>query len=76
MAIAFFFVIAQFAGAFAPWVFGYLISESPGSVFVGFLVGAACMIGGAIVADFYAVDAEGASLESIAPPISNRAVPQ
>jgi MFS family permease len=70
MAIAFFFVVGQGAGVLAPWVFGQLIESSASSVFVGYLVGAAFMVGGALIAFLYGVDAERRSLEDIAKPLS------
>ncbi len=70
MAIAFFFIVGQGAGVLSPWVFGYLIQSSASSVFVGYLVGAAFMIGGGLIAFVYGVDAERRSLEDIAKPLS------
>jgi hypothetical protein len=72
MAIAFFFVVGQGAGTLAPWLFGMLIETSPGSVFVGDLIGAALMLGGAVMALLYGVKAERQSLEDIALPLSAR----
>jgi hypothetical protein len=54
----------------SPWFFGHLIQSSASSVFVGYLVGAAFMVGGALVAFVYGVDAERRSLEEIAKPLS------
>lgn len=76
-AIAFFFALAQFfGGVVAPALFGYLIEASEGGadatpLFVGYLIGAALMALGGLVALFFAVDAEGRSLEDIAPPLSS-----
>jgi MFS family permease len=70
MAIAFFFIVGQGAGVLSPWFFGHLIQSSASSVFVGYLVGAAFMVGGALVAFVYGVDAERRSLEEIAKPLS------
>ncbi|THI87163.1 MAG: MFS transporter [Nitrospira sp. CG24A] len=70
MAIAFFFVVAQGAGIFAPWLYGKLIESSATSVFYGYLLGAGMMLVGALVELFLGVKAEGRSLESIAPPLS------
>jgi hypothetical protein len=39
-------------------------------VFTGYLVGSALMLGAAIVAGIWGVDAEGKSLESVATPLS------
>ena len=74
MAIAFFFVIAQAAATFAPWLFAKLIQTSTVSIFFGNLVGAAFMIGGAIVALLFAVKAERQPLENIAAPLSSQTV--
>jgi MFS family permease len=71
-AIACFFVAAQGAGAFAPWVFGLLIESSAQSVFYGNLLGAAMMVFGGAVAWRLGVDAEGRSLEDVAEPLSAR----
>jgi len=71
-AIACFFVAAQGAGAFAPWVFGLLIESSARSVFYGNLLGAAMMIGGGAVAWRLGVDAERRPLEDVAAPLSSR----
>jgi MFS family permease len=71
-AIATFFVAAQGAGAFAPWVFGLLIESSAQSVFHGNLFGAAMMILGGAVAWRLGVDAERRPLEEVAAPLSTR----
>jgi MFS family permease len=70
MAIAFFFIVAQTAGILAPWLFGSFVQTSAASVFIGDLIGAGFMIGGAIVAMRFGVKAERQSLESIAAPLS------
>jgi MFS family permease len=75
-AIAVFFVIAQSFGAFGPWLYGQLIGTGQDhfKLFIGYLVGAAVMIVGAVVEVFLGVDAEGRSLEDISgPPSSVRA---
>ena len=72
MAISFFFVVAQGAGVVAPWLFGKLIETSATGVFLGQLFGAALMVVGGLVALRFGVDAEGRSLEDIAPPLSVR----
>ena len=71
-AIAVFFAIAQCFGALGPVIYGALIGEgdAPVKLFYGFLLGAAVMIVGGLVAHFLAVDAEGQSLEDIALPLS------
>ncbi|WP_328360218.1 MFS transporter [Mycobacterium sp. NBC_00419] len=71
-AIAVFFAIAQCFGALGPVIYGALIGDGsqPFKLFLGYLLGAAIMIGGGLVAWFLAVDAEGRSLEDIATPLS------
>lgn len=70
-AIAVFFAMIQFIGAFAPYVFGSLIdARDPQALFVGYLAGAGLMLVGALVAQFFAVDAENQSLERVAPPLA------
>jgi MFS family permease len=72
-AIAVFFAIAQGFGALCPVIYGALIGDGshPFQLFLGYLLGAAVMIGGGLVAWFLAVDAEGKSLEEIATPLSS-----
>jgi MFS family permease len=71
-AIAVFFAIAQCFGALGPVVYGALIGDGsrPVLLFLGYLLGAAVMIGGGLVAWFLAVDAEGKSLEDVASPLA------
>jgi MFS family permease len=71
-AIAVFFAIAQLFGAFGSHWYGHLIGtgHDRNSLFVGYMVGAIAMIIGGIVAAFFAVNAEGKSLEDIATPLS------
>ncbi|HEY0451254.1 MFS transporter [Actinophytocola sp.] len=71
-AIAVFFAIAQCFGALGPVIYGALIGngDHPIRLFIGYLLGAAIMIAGGLVARFLAVDAEGKSLEEIALPLS------
>ena len=71
-AIAVFFAIAQTFGALGPVIYGALIGDGSAQVrlFVGYLLGAAVMIGGGLVAYFLAVDAERRSLEDIATPLA------
>jgi MFS family permease len=71
-AIAVFFAIAQTFGALGPVIYGALIGDGSSQVrlFVGYLLGAAVMIGGGLVAYFLAVDAERRSLEDIATPLA------
>jgi len=71
-AIAVFFAIAQCFGALGPVIYGALIGDgsNPFMLFLGYLLGAAVMIAGGLVAWFLAVDAEGKSLEDIATPLA------
>ncbi len=71
-AIAVFFAIAQCFGALGPVIYGALIGEGedPNRLFAGYLLGAAVMAIGGIVAAVLGVDAEGKSLEDIALPLS------
>ena len=71
-AIAVFFAIAQCVGALGPVVYGALIGDGsqPYKLFIGYLLGAAVMVAGGLVAHFLAVDAEGRSLEDVASPLA------
>jgi len=79
-AIAVFFAIAQSFGAFGPWFYGKLIGdtgtqsadylEHHSKLWIGYLIGAAVMVGGAVVEICLGVDAEGRSLEDVATPLS------
>jgi MFS family permease len=71
-AIAVFFAIAQCFGALGPVIYGALIGDGsqPFKLFLGYLLGAAVMMAGGLVAWFLAVEAEGKSLEDIATPLS------
>jgi MFS family permease len=75
-AIAVFFAIAQCFGALGPVIYGALIGDGsrPFLLFLGYLLGAAVMIVGGLVAWFLAVDAEGKSLEEIATPLAAEGV--
>lgn len=72
-AIAVFFAIAQCFGALGPVIYGALIGDGKNHTLLslGYLLGAAVMIAGGLVAWFLAVDAEGKSLEHIAPPLAS-----
>ncbi|MFE3961117.1 MFS transporter [Nocardia sp. NPDC059091] len=72
-AIAVFFAIAQCFGALGPVVYGAMIGDGsrPARLFIGYLLGATVMIAGGLIARRLAVDAEGRSLEDIAPPLSS-----
>jgi MFS family permease len=71
-AIAVFFAIAQCFGAIGPIFYGWLIGDGgdPFKLFIGYLIGAAVMVVGGLVEVFLGVDAEGKSLEHVAPPLS------
>src|SRR3954452_19801364 len=71
-AIAVFFAIAQCFGALGPVIYGALIGDGsrPVLLFIGYLLGAAVMIAGGLVARFLAVDAERRLLEDIALPLA------
>jgi MFS family permease len=70
-AIAVFFAIAQCFGALGPVIYGAMTGDGSSRValFWGYLLGAAVMIAGGLIARFLAVDAEGKSLEEIAAPL-------
>jgi MFS family permease len=74
-AIAVFFAIAQCFGALGPIFYGYLIGDgsNPGQLFVGYLIGAAVMVVGGLVAIVFGVAAERRSLEEIATPLNSSA---
>jgi MFS family permease len=74
LAIAFFYAIGTASGGVAaPYLFAALIgSGERGNVFLGYLFGAALMVGAAIVELLIGVKAERQSLESVARPISSR----
>ncbi|NUR99127.1 MAG: MFS transporter, partial [Kribbellaceae bacterium] len=74
-AISFFFAISQLAGGvIAPFLFASLIGSGDhparGPLTVGYIVGAAVMLLGGLIAWFFGVDAEQKSLENIAKPLS------
>jgi MFS family permease len=71
-AIAVFFAIAQCFGAFGSAWYGHLIGTGSdrNTLFVGYVVGAVAMMLGGLAAVFFAVDAEGKSLEEVARPLS------
>jgi MFS family permease len=76
-AISYFFALSQGAGGVvAPWLFGHLIGGANnvhagrGPLSIGYLIGAAIMIIGGLVAWFIGVDSERKSLEDIANPLS------
>jgi MFS family permease len=71
-AIAVFFAIAQGFGSLGSHLYGHLIGtgNDPNKLYAGYLIGAGAMIAGGLVAVFFAVDAEGKSLEDVARPLS------
>jgi MFS family permease len=71
-AIAVFFALAQCFGAFGPVFYGWLIGDgsAPSRLFVGYLIGAAVMVLGGVVAIVFGVAAERKSLEDIAAPLN------
>jgi MFS family permease len=73
LAISLFYAVGTGAGGFAaPWLFGMLIETgSRGAVAVGYAIGAALVIVAGLVALRWGVDAEGRSLEDIAPPMGS-----
>ena len=74
LAIAIFYAFGTLAGGVgAPILFGWIIGTgSKTALFVGYLVGAALMILGAVVEAWIGVPAERRSLESVAAPLSCR----
>jgi MFS family permease len=76
-AIAVFFAIAQCFGSLGSHLYGHLIGtgNDPNKLYIGYLIGAGAMIVGGLVAVFFAVDAEGKSLEDVARPLSVIAKP-
>ena len=74
MAIAVFYAIGTLAGGVgAPILFGWIIGTgSRGGLAIAYMVGAALMIGAAVVEMWIGVSAERKSLESVAAPLSSR----
>jgi len=72
MAIAFFYAVGTgIGGTLAPWFFTALIGTGDrGAVYLGYLFGAALMVGAAIVELLIGVKAERQPLESVARPIA------
>lgn len=72
LAIAAFYAVGTGVGGVAgPWLFGALIdSGSRGSVFGGYLFGAALMLGAACIAARHAIRAERKPLEDVARPLN------
>ncbi len=74
MAIAVFYAIGTLAGGVgAPVLFGWIIGTgSRDGLAIAYTVGAALMIGAAVVEMWIGVSAEQKSLESVAAPLSSR----
>ena len=72
LAIAFFYAVGTgLGGVAAPWLFGVLIDTgSRLSLFGGYLLGASLMVGAALAAFRFGVDAERKPLEAVAMPLS------
>jgi MFS family permease len=71
-AISYFFAVAQIFGALGPVFYGWLIGDGKERqpMFWGYLIATAIMLFGALIAVVLGVDAEGKSLEEIAPPLT------
>ncbi|WP_082567266.1 MFS transporter [Janibacter sp. Soil728] len=72
-AISYFFAVAQIFGAIGPVFYGWLIGDGSdrAPMFWGYLIASGIMMIGALVAAVWGVDAEGKSLEEIAPPLTS-----
>lgn len=71
-AISYFFAIAQVFGAIGPVFYGWLIGDGKDRtpMFWGYIIATVIMLIGASVAVVWGVDAEGKSLEEVAPPLT------
>jgi MFS family permease len=71
-ALAVFFAVAQIVGAVGPAFYGVLIGNGSNraSLAIGYLVGGGIMLIGGVVEALLGIDAEGKSLEAIAPPLT------
>jgi MFS family permease len=71
-AISYFFSLAQIFGAVAPLIYGAFIGDgtSRTPLFWGYLLGAAIMVIGGVIALIFGVDAARKGLESITQPLS------
>lgn len=66
MAIAVFYAIGTLAGAGAPTLFGVLVDKrDPMTLFLGYVLASALMLGAAVIARVYGVAAERRSLEAL-----------
>lgn len=72
-AISYFFAIAQLVGSAGPTIFGALVGDGSTRqpLFWGYVMASVIMLFGSLVAFKFGVDAEGKSLEEIAPPLSS-----
>jgi MFS family permease len=73
LAIAFFYAVGTgIGGVVGPWLFGLLIETgSRGSVFGGYLFGAALMLAAAVIAWLWGVAAERKPLEAVSRPLAS-----
>ncbi|WP_181435351.1 MFS transporter [Curtobacterium sp. MCBD17_013] len=71
-AISYFFALAQIFGAVAPLIYGAFIGDgsSRTPLFWGYLMGAAIMVLGGVIALIFGVDAARKGLESVTQPLS------
>jgi MFS family permease len=66
MAIAVFYAFGTGVGAIAPTLFGWIVdADDPWKLFAGYGLASLLMVGAAVVARVYGVDAEGRSLEAL-----------
>jgi MFS family permease len=71
LAIAFFYAVGTgLGGIIGPVLFGHMIDSGPGTVAVGFFIGAAVMALGGLAELLFGVRAERVSLENIAKPLT------
>ena len=71
-ALAVFFAIAQIVGAIGPAFYGALIGNGSNraNLAIGYLVGGGIMILGGVIEAVLGINAEGKSLEAVAPPLT------
>ena len=74
-ALAVFFAIAQIVGAVGPAFYGALIGSGTNraNLAIGYLVGGGIMILGGVIEAVIGINAEGKSLEAVAPPLTKAA---
>ncbi len=75
IAIGVFYAVGTaLGGVGGPAVFGHLIqSGSRESIFMGYLLGGALMIGGGLIQALFGIDCQRRSLEDVAPPLCQAA---